>query len=77
MAKLPEFIAEPYPINYMFNRGGVWWREAKKPARLHRCRAWTIGHYGWGTMYRCACGAWRWGHVAFWHNKNSRTKETS
>lgn len=70
-------IPEPYPVNYMSNRDGVFFLDAPIPPKRHRCKVQTMVQTYNLTVRRCACGARRLGVLGFWHSKNSRTEETS
>lgn len=55
------------------NRDGVWWHEAPKPPRFHRCKPQTKGWATLDEVRRCACGG-----VSLnggrWFDRNSRSK---
>jgi hypothetical protein len=50
---------------------GVWWDQAPKPRRWHRCRPQTWGWIGLSQFFRCACGAGSFDGRT-WTEKNSR-----
>jgi hypothetical protein len=63
---------EPVQLN-TWNLDGVWWYEAPKPRRFHRCRVQTFGYLRSGaTVERCACGGIRMDSLGPWIDRNSR-----
>lgn len=55
---------------------GIRFDRAPLPPRWHRCRPWTIGHGGYGPLFRCACGALQLAGTRRWVGKNSRRRLT-
>jgi hypothetical protein len=54
---------------------GIWWYEAPRPRRWHRCKPWTSGWMDlFGRVDRCACGAIRYNGRG-WIERNSRRKD--
>jgi hypothetical protein len=60
------------------NRDGIWWYDAPRPRRLHRCTPWTQAWSGPENMRyteRCACGSIRFRRNGGWSDRNSSRRE--
>jgi hypothetical protein len=66
-----EYVWVDDPKILIQNLEGVWWHEAPKPSRWHKCWIQTVGYASF-SVQRCACGAARMSRWDRWVKRNSR-----
>lgn len=64
-----------YGIEFIEDRDGISWHNARRPWKVHRCQVQTNAYLGGRQIERCRCGAERIdGSRGKWKRKNMRRR---